>query len=235
MALGRVFLSEQLRPWYDAGIRQLFTSPQVLCDEPLDVSRETSASIVPQDVQEHSQDPEPQVGPVSSRGDARDQRPAPEPLPDTDEEREVSWQSQFSRITGPAFSIWTYTELGQDIFSAPDPARRDFLKQLLPAAGMPKGSIRFWPFALADGTVGDRELHWFWHGVAVSQARLVLVFGESGILCLSGTVSMALKHRLAPDTVMAVLPSLEQLATMPATSFLRHFLQLRDYLCSCST
>lgn len=233
MALGRVFLSEQLRPWYDAGIRQLFTSPQILCDEPLDVSRETSVTSVPQGGQEHCPGPAPSVGAGTQRADASEQHAASAHLSDTDEKHEVLWQSHFSSITGSAFSIWTYTELGHDIFAAPDTTRREFLKQLLPAAGMPKGSIRFLPFALADGTVTDRELQWFWQGVAASQARLVLVFGESGILRLSGNASIAMKHRLAPDTVLEVLPSLEQLATMPAASFLRHFLQLREYLSSC--
>ncbi len=235
MALGRVFLSEQLRPWYDAGIRQLFTSPQIVCDEPLDVSRETSVASESQGGQEHGPGPAPNVGAVTHRADAAGQHAASAHLSNSNDTHEVLWQSHFSTITGPAFSIWTYTELGQDIFASPDATRREFLKQLLPAAGMPKGSIRFWPFTLADGTVTDRELHWFWQGVAASQARLVLVFGESGILRLSGNVSIAIKHRMAPDTVLAVLPSLEQLATMPATSFLRHFLQLREYLGSCLT
>jgi hypothetical protein len=235
LAVGRVFLSEQLRPWYDAGIRHLFTSTQVLCDELQDVSRETPEASVSQREQEHRLGVVPRTESSANVTESAIEPVATMHASETMDAHDILWQEHYSKFSGPAFSIWTYTELGQDMFASPDTNRRDFLKQLLPSAGMPKGSIRFWPFALADGTVSSRELQWFWKGVATCQARLVLVFGESGILQLSGNASMAMKNRLAPDAVMAVLPSLEQLAAMPAAAFLRHFLQLREYLCSCLT
>lgn len=235
MALGRVFLSEQLRPWYDAGIRHLFASAKILCTELQDVSRETSEAHMRQPEGEHHFAPMMRPDATSPLGEVSSQHITATHASEVENPHEAIWHSHYTKITGPAFSIWTYTELGQDLFASPDTNRRDFLKQLLPAAGMPKGSIRFWPFSLADGTVTDHELQWFWKGVATCQARLVLVFGESGILQLSGNASMAMKNHFAPDAVLAVLPSLEQLATMPAAAFLRHFLQLREYLCSCLT
>ncbi len=240
MALGRVFLNEQMRPWYNAGIRHLFIPHTTRLDLGQDVSRETSSSqnkYCAQAVHEPSESqftfaPEASIATVQANvGNTLDQNTQVS----GDVACDTLWRQHFSRMSERASSVWTYSELGQDMFKEPDINRRLFLQQLLPAAGMPKGSIRFWPFSMPGSTTSENDLLWFWKGIAASQASLIIIFGESAFLSLTRSASQRLKERFAHSTRLAILPSLEHLAASPAVEFLQHFLQLREYLCSCLT
>ncbi len=63
------------------------------------------------------------------------------------------WQSALSKAVFGRPVLWTYPELGQDLFAEPSPERRQALRQLLGQLNM--GSVHnFWPFR-EPGKVGE--------------------------------------------------------------------------------
>ncbi|MDL2316259.1 hypothetical protein LJC59_04185 [Desulfovibrio sp. OttesenSCG-928-A18] len=53
----------------------------------------------------------------------------------------------------PAPIVWTYPELGADLTGTGSRERSDYLKRLIQALGLPKGSSSFWPLCLPQQPV----------------------------------------------------------------------------------
>ncbi len=239
MAFGRIFMSEQLRPWQSAGITHLFATSVVDAPNSENVSRETisaGSNDAPLDnASPSSRSTRPSYVLPQHEPGSNFQVMAQAPLNKTSQMTDdvhSFYQQRYLKIQCKAFSVWTYLELGQDMSQQPDVARREYLQQFLKAIGMPRGSVTFWPFALPSANKLVPFYDWFWKGVAAYDSRLVVVFGEHGMLRLSSPESMAIKNKFAPSSGLQVLPSLEQLKSMQSDSFLNHFLLLREYLCT---
>ena len=94
----------------------------------------------------------------------------------------AAWQERLEK-TRSAQVIWTYWELGRDVCGAPDPHRRELLKELLQGLAHPPGTHSFWPLALpASDEEGEQELTAnapvFWEGVRLLHSRAVVVMGS---------------------------------------------------------
>ena len=136
-----------------------------------------------------------QAAPVgSSRSEAAVPQAAPDPA-----DWPVDWQEclKKTRVT-PV--VWTYWELGRDLYGTPDPQRREFLQELLQHLAHPPGTHSFWPLALPSRSGdGEQELvantPVFWEGVKLLRSRAVLIMG-----------SQALRSLALPDHMLALRP-----------------------------
>ncbi|MCL1985783.1 MAG: hypothetical protein FWG59_04980 [Betaproteobacteria bacterium] len=100
----------------------------------------------------------------------------------------ATWRECLKR-TRSAPVIWTYWELGRDLCGAPDPKRRDLLRELLQDLAHPPGTHSFWPLALPrqkGGGEREQELEAnapiFWEGVRLLHGRAVMIMGAQAML-----------------------------------------------------
>ncbi|MDR2821146.1 MAG: hypothetical protein LBB60_11530 [Desulfovibrio sp.] len=101
----------------------------------------------------------------------------------------LPWRERFA-ATRPGLVVWTYWNLGRDLYVAPDAARRDFFRKLLADLRHPSGTHTFWPPCLPAGEA-DSETKFapnaevFWSGARRLGARGVVVMGSAAAAALA--------------------------------------------------
>ena len=110
------------------------------------------------------------------RAEAKAPRAEPNPA-----EWPAAWR-ECLRKTRATPLVWTYWELGRDLFVAPDPQRRELLQEILRALAHPPGTHCFWPVAL-PGRDGEPEVNApvFWEGVRLLRGRVVVIMGTQAL------------------------------------------------------
>lgn len=91
-----------------------------------------------------------------------------------------NWSALYNK-TKPATIVWSYPELGTDLTGNSDKARGAYLRSLIGALNLPKGSSTFWPLSLPDDTTDVQSGHFFQLGLQLLQPRAVLLFGKESI------------------------------------------------------
>ncbi|MCT4625876.1 hypothetical protein [Halodesulfovibrio sp.] len=185
MAASTVVLSEQIRPWHNAGLRFLFDEDgsiaQAMADaqaaasavqaapvaQPVPSSVAPAQQAAPQSIQ---QQPKQQAAPVAQPQKQRPQRPAshstavpPRAMPSLvihptnkpPEEWPEQWQGYWSKVQIPSPVVWTYWSLGDDLSGHADAKRREILKKLISSINLPRGTSSFWPVAASGAVAGD--------------------------------------------------------------------------------
>ena len=145
------------------------------------------------------------------------------------------WQERL-RITGKAPVLWTYLELGEDLYGTPNPQRRALFARLIRDLGHRSGTHSFWPCALPAQPVSggqavlvpDASL--FWSGVRELGARVLLVFGEAAFAAMGIAPLPPLRQVRQQGLLIMALPPAEELVAnqgryAPMLSFVRTALQ----------
>jgi hypothetical protein len=120
-------------------------------------------------------------------------------------------RAYFSRLSIPAFSLWTYWDLPVDLGPNPNKARQTLLKNMLRALHWPPHSSVFWPLSRLDGDTLVADLDLFTFGVQAITPVYVFCFGQQACRVLVPDKDPAsLKRSASPYTQAMVqfFPSL---------------------------
>jgi hypothetical protein len=141
-----------------------------------------------------------------------------------------NWSALFSKTRAAAI-VWSYPELGADLTGNSDKERGLYLRTLIGALNLPKGSSTFWPLSLPDDGEDAPGL-FFQLGLQLLQPRAVLLFGKESIrqsslsIPLSSpytqTILQGVLYILLPD--FSTLMSKKESVTTTCT-FLREMLR----------
>ena len=188
-------LREDLRVWYDNGLRFVF------CDQDIEIARPVAV---------HQARPTPAPGPTKRPQPPRAQAPkeparatkplraerpapaapAPPPAPQptvSDSGGDLSvfpWDEFRPKLIVPSRTVWTYWELGQDFGSNPDDERRELFKAIIKNLKWPAKSVAFWPLSFPNqgALIGNKGS--FLRGVRETGASTVVCFGEKAFKTL---------------------------------------------------
>lgn len=184
MAASTVVLSEQIRPWHNAGLRFLFDEDgsiaQAMADaqaaalavqaapvaqQPASSSVAPSQQAAPQPMQHTKQQVAPAVQhqPRSQRPVSHSTAVPPRAMPSLvihptnkpPEEWPEQWQGYWNKVQIPSPVVWTYWSLGDDLSGHADAKRREILKKLIGSLNLPRGTSSFWPVAASGVVAGD--------------------------------------------------------------------------------
>lgn len=121
--------------------------------------------------------------------------------------------------------IWTYPELGDDLSGNGDKARSTCLRELIGAAGLPKGSSAFWPLILQEGNEADAgtaipearkaDSLYFQQGLRLLSPRALIMFGARSI-SLSGlelSIHSPFTQVIRQGILYMILPEFKALLT----------------------
>jgi hypothetical protein len=122
-----------------------------------------------------------------------------------------SLQTYFSRLTVPAFSLWTYWDLPVDLGETPNTARQNLVKRMRMALAWPSGSSVFWPISRLEQGEIVADLDLFTFGVRTITPVYIFCFGEQGCSLLAPDKNpKSLQRAASPHTssMIQFLPSL---------------------------
>lgn len=186
-------LREDLRVWYDNGLRFVFCDRYVEAVRPAAVQQpQTSTTPARRSQPRRMQTP---GKPAQQTRSARPERPAPAaptpppvPQPTASESGgELSvfpWDEFRPRLGVPSRTVWTYWELGLDFGPNPDVDRRELFKAIIKNLHWPGGSLTFWPLSFPNqgALIGNKGS--FLRGVRETGADTVICFGEKAFRTL---------------------------------------------------
>jgi hypothetical protein len=205
-------------------------------------------TVLPRGHNAASRAPVSAVGVTAPARTGEDGRPtlpasADTPLP-TPAQFTAPWRALLEK-TPPAPLVWTYEELGRDLQGNASPERSRFLKTLLAALSLPRGSSAFWPLDLPEpADAGDERRpgddgskpgvgvsREFAAGVKLLGGGVVVYFGADAVL-RSGfalTVRTPFTQQIAGGLLHILLPALSEPAQGPeqaekAATYLRSVL-----------
>lgn len=87
------------------------------------------------------------------------------------------WPAFLAKAPRNSLSIWTYPELASDWTVSPHEDRKRLWMTLIKALAFPKGSLGFFPFALAGEANQGRAAMEFYLGIARIAPRSIVYFG----------------------------------------------------------
>lgn len=106
---------------------------------------------------------------------------APAEQPPSVETWPLPWREAFAKAA-PAPLLWTYGELALDLAGKGDKARSGFLRAIIGALSLPRGSSVFWPPAVLDETGRPAaEPALFLAGLNLLAPKVVILLGASAI------------------------------------------------------
>lgn len=122
------------------------------------------------------------------------------------------WEAVLSKVK-PAAVIWTYKELGEDLFVQGNPERREALKELIGSLGLKGGTSAFLPVILPSSAPGaDQDGSEAWcFGALLSRlnGRILVSFGPEA-LALSPYAALGLapfNEKIVQGRMVLCLPS----------------------------
>jgi len=125
-----------------------------------------------------------------------------------------SLKTYFARLTVPAFSLWTYWDLPEDLGGTPNKARQALIKGMLHALAWPSGSSVFWPMSRIEGGKIVADIDLFTYGIRTITPVYVFCFGEQGCALLAPDKNPATFQRAASPHTQAMIQFLPGLNTM---------------------
>ena len=160
----------------------------------------------------------PKVVPAPGERKQTGQSPSNQTLPRFTDPFPEHWQQAFGKTVFGRPLLWTYPELGQDLFGIPGTERREILRQLLGQLNM--GSVHnFWPFtefgSAADFTL---RLDFFEQGFYRLSPKCVVFLG-SGLAEPVTEITDPSPFTVSFSTKLKVMclfiPEISQLYTQP--------------------
>ena len=128
--------------------------------------------------------------------------------------------------------VWTYFELGLNLWLKPDKDRSLFFQSLIHRLRLPKGSIAFCPMSEPAGEVLMPRPEYFWESVRRMGAGLVGCFGEPAFRSLCPRATRGTFHITDTGLIVHVLPEPNLLMTMPEDRRLASVDHLREAVLS---
>ncbi len=125
-----------------------------------------------------------------------------------------SLQTYFSRLTVPAFSLWTYWDLPVDLGDSPNTARQNLVKKMRLALAWPSGSSVFWPISRLEQGEVVADLDLFIFGVRTITPVYIFCFGKQGCSLLAPDKDPASLQRAASLHTSAMIQFLPSLNAM---------------------
>ncbi len=226
MALSGIDLPLTMRLWHSYGLQGILSDPETVARacSPTHPAP-TRDSITPRPVSPPSSPPldKSRKRPSFSRRyeqsvsspSPQPQTKAPnQPLSQKTPELAPSLKAYFSRLTIPAFSLWTYWELAEDLGQTPNTARQMLLKKMLHALAWPPGSSVFWPMSRLEGEALQGDMDLFTFGIKTITPVYVFCFGEQGCRLLAPDKDPAPLQRMASPHIQAMIQPLPDLNAM---------------------
>ncbi len=207
-------VSEQIRPWFEAGFRYVLVSGANRWQQMEDDQPSSSATKTPASFQGGKSHARPSNQSLSVRAPQTPQAsPGKKATPFS-----TLWTQYWNSVTKKPKVIFTYYELGQDLTGNPDPARRSFFQQLMNRLTWPKGTCAFWPMAAYHDNSHYPDESLFWRGAIKLMAGYMACFGEQAlsVICPGAKVGQVVMKN---DVLVYALPSIEDLARMEQDAF----------------
>ncbi len=217
MDLNALNLPLPLRMWHENGLQAILSDPETVRQAllpPQTTSPRPAPS--PQGKRLAASPTAPPASTAAQPGKTQPAQPAnhnPD-LPPKIAGLPPALKAYFSRLTIPAFSLWTYWDLAEDLGEAPDTSRQTLIKNILHALAWPAGSSVFWPLSrLEKGTIiADLEL--FTLGVQTITPVYVFCFGERACRLLAPDKDAATFQRTASPYTNAMIQFLPDFNAM---------------------
>lgn len=149
--------------------------------------------------------------------------PVPEdaPLPER-------WVTHLSQYQPGVAMLWTYYEMGLNLWGARNPKRSELFGQLIACLGLPKGSIGFCPMTEPAGDVLVERPAYFWKAAEQLGATVIACFGERSFRALCPRAPRGLVHITPSGHVVHVLHGPDAMLSMAQDERIRCVARLRE-------
>lgn len=138
-------------------------------------------------------------------------KPLPNPLwPET-------WAGFWARSQHAPLIVWTYQELGQDLFGQPNEDRRALWKSVQKQLGWPRGTTMFWPMTASGVAEAPTLGPQFWEAVTALNPHYLAIFGPQAVGALAPQADPAVPVQPCGPLLLLTLPSPAELSTASPT------------------
>lgn len=193
-------LNGPLRVLHQAGIRYLFTQQE-----------SASAPALSCEAPAVSPTPENALGPAEEK---------PVVLP-------AAWQGFLAKVPGAASVVFSYPDLYLDLSGQSSQQRSNLWRSIIPALGLPKGAVCFWPYTELSGGDLHVQLDYFLTGLQLIRPSHIVLFGVEPNLRLPQSISDLPALQRCPLCLEA--PSPESLMEYPNESLTEFLSRLRNF------
>ena len=222
MAVNPVNLCADLQAWHSAGLSFLYfpeLDARMLLNAPKKSRPAPARARPPAPVNVPASAPA-QVSETTSQKTAMNIAEAGGSIgPDT--KLPAHWSAVLDRVN-PAPIVWTYLELGQDLFVQGDPGRSRALKELIGGLGLKGGTSAFLPVLLPASppeAAKDGSEAWCFGAVLSRLNGRILVSFGSEALALTPYAALRLEpfhEKIVQGRIVLCLPSFAEILAAPA-------------------
>lgn len=233
MDLNAIDLPLHMRLWHTNGLHAILSDPETVTAAMRPSVTTKRATPPPRTSTPESTNPaKPPLQPVRSKATQPSAGPRPRQVPtqETPSQQHTartknrsegkmpklppSLQTYFSRLTVPAFSLWTYWDLPVDLGDSPNTARQNLVKKMRLALAWPSGSSVFWPISRLEQGEVVADLDLFTFGVRTITPVYIFCFGKQGCSLLAPDKDPASLQRAASPHTSAMIQFLPSLNAM---------------------